>query len=215
MNENLNTVLLQFVQENVQTNQKWSATAIQLLNTLGNAIKGETELMRQSIDRMETIISRFEMVTVEDTNLSEDIIRTEKRELMTSAQERYPALFYFRHKFPQDIMAPGYYLLINEEGDQLQYQLFDQQWKSVHSGFLPDHTLDSIQAAIWIAEREGITDYLRYEMISDRLMENVREVVEEEGFNANAVEKVQEELPEEQKIIEEKEGVQHEKGRGR
>lgn len=138
MNEDLNTMLMQLVQENVQANQQWSAAAVRFLNTLGNAIKEDTEYMRQSISRIEEMISRLETGRLENRSLSENMPVSEKAEKTVTTQGRYPASFYFRHKFPQDAMTPGYYLLITEEGNQLRYQLFDQQWKPVHSGFLPD-----------------------------------------------------------------------------
>ena len=133
MNEDLNTMLLRLVQENIQTNQQWSQTAIQFLNKLGDAIKADTEYMRQSIQRIEGMIGKLEISQPDEPVIASETKITEQGR---TTQGRYPASFYFRHKFPQDAAAPGYYLLITEEGDQLQYQLFDQQWKPVHAGIL-------------------------------------------------------------------------------
>lgn len=217
MNEDLNTMLMQLVQENIQANQQWSAAAVRFLNTLGNAIKEDTEYMRQSISRIEEMISRLEIGRLGNRGLSENMPVSEKAEKIVPTQGRYPASFYFRHKFPQDAMTPGYYLLITEEGDQLQYQLFDQQWKPVHYGFLPDRTLDSIQAAILISEIEGITDYSRYEMLYESAIEHIDEVVKEEVSEADTAEIVQKNQTEEkvQEIVEDIEGASHEKARGR
>lgn len=204
MNEDLNIMLMKLVQENVQANQQWSATAIQFLNTLGNAIKEDTEFMRQSVSRIEEIISRIETA------------RTEETEQPLPTQERYPASFYFRHKYPQDVAALGYYLVIQEEGEQLQYQLFDQQWQPVHSGFLPDRTLDSIQAASMISEMEGIKDYQCYEMIADHAAESIREK-QEEAQEMDLAEKAQKDQLKDarQEETEEKKGALHGKVRER
>lgn len=175
MNEDLNTMLLRLVQENIQTNQQWSQTAAQFLNKLGDAIKADTEYMRQSIQRIEGMIGKLEISQPDEPVIASE---TEIKDQGRTTQGRYPASFYFRHKFPQDAAAPGYYLLITEEGDQLQYQLFDQQWKPVHAGIVQDKSMDTIQAAVLIADMEGISEYLRYEMYTDAVMENVRSVAE-------------------------------------
>lgn len=221
MNEDLNILLMRLVQENMQTNQQWSATAIQFLNTLGNAIKEDTEYMRQSISRIEEIIGRITDGRMDNRKPDEGNGLSEKAEQAVSTQERYPASFYFRHKFPQDAVAAGYYLLISEEGDQLQYQLFDQQWHPVRSGFLSDRTLDSIQAAMLISRMEGLTEYVRYEMLPERVIANTQEMVDEDVPESEQVEILQEkwskeeETVENQEEIEEREGSTHEKGRGR
>ena len=217
MNEDLNTMLIQWIRETVQANQQWSAAAVRFLNTLGNAIKEDTEYMRQSISRIEEMISRLETGRLENRSLSENMLVSEKAEKTVTTQGRYPASFYFRHKFPQDAMTPGYYLLITEEGNQLRYQLFDQQWKPVHSGFLPDQTLDSIQAAILISEMEGITDYSRYEMLYESAVEHIDEVVKDEVSEADTVEIVQKNRTEEKvrEAVEDMGGAEHEKARGR
>ena len=173
MNEDLNSMLLKLVQENIQTNQQWSQTAVQFLNRLGDAIKADTEYMRQSITRIENMIGKLEISRSIDPIMAAE---PEISNVSRSTQGRYPASFYFRHKFPQDAAAPGFYLLITEEGDQLQYQLFDQQWKPVHAGILQDKSMDTIQAAVLVADMEGISDYLRYEMLTDAVMENVHSV---------------------------------------
>lgn len=221
MNEDLNILLMRLVQENIQTNQQWSATAIQFLNTLGNAIKEDTEYMRQSISRIEEIIGRITDGRMDNRKPDEGNGLSEKAEQAVSTQERYPASFYFRHKFPQDAVAAGYYLLISEEGDQLQYQLFDQQWYPVRSGFLSDRTLDSIQAAMLISRMEGLTEYVRYEMLPERVITNTQEMVDKDVPESEQVEILQEkwskeeETVENQEEIEEREGSTHEKGRGR
>lgn len=221
MNEDLNILLMRLVQENMQTNQQWSATAIQFLNTLGNAIKEDTEYMRQSISRIEEIIGRITDGRMDNRKPDEGNGLSEKAEQAVSTQERYPASFYFRHKFPQDAVAAGYYLLISEEGDQLQYQLFDQQWHPVRSGFLSDRTLDSIQAAMLISRMEGLTEYVRYEILPERVIANTQEMVDEDVPESEQVEILQEkwskeeETVENQEEIEEREGSTHEKGRGR
>ena len=221
MNEDLNILLMRLVQENMQTNQQWSATAIQFLDTLGNAIKEDTEYMRQSISRIEEIIGRITDGRMDNRKPDEGNGLSEKAEQAVSTQERYPASFYFRHKFPQDAVAAGYYLLISEEGDQLQYQLFDQQWHPVRSGFLSDRTLDSIQAAMLISRMEGLTEYVRYEILPERVIANTQEMVDEDVPESEQVEILQEkwskeeETVENQEEIEEREGSTHEKGRGR
>ena len=220
MNEDLNILLMRLVQENMQTNQQWSATAIQFLDVLGNAIKEDTEYMRQSISRIEEIIGRITDGRTDNRKLAEGNGLSEKAEQAVSTQERYPASFYFRHKFPQDVVATGYYLLISEEGDQLQYQLFDQQWHPVRSGFLSDRTLDSIQAAMLISRMEGLTEYVRYEMLPERVIANTQEEVDEDVPEREQVEILQEksskeETVENQEEIEDREGATHEKGRGR
>lgn len=143
------------------------------MNKLGDAIKADTEYMRQSINRIENMIGKLEISQPIDPIMAAE---QEISNVSRSTQGRYPASFYFRHKFPQDAEAPGFYLLITEEGGQLQYQLFDQQWKPVNAGVLQDKSVDTIQAAVLIADMEGISDYLRYEMLTDAVMENVHSV---------------------------------------
>lgn len=77
--------------------------------------------------------------------------------------------------------------------------------------------MDSIQAAILISEMEGITDYLRYEMLYESAVEHIDEVVKDEVSEADTAEIVQKNQTEEkvQEIVEDIEGASHEKARGR
>ncbi len=59
MNEDLNNMLLRLLQENVQTNKQWTDTTVQFLIVLGNAIQEDTEYMRQSISKIENLISQI------------------------------------------------------------------------------------------------------------------------------------------------------------
>ena len=165
MNEDLNNVLLRLIQENIQTNKQWTDTAVQFLNVLGNAIQEDTEYMRQSIGRIEEMISRFSGQKNEDLTM-----HSEKESIMQPlGQERYPASFYFRHPYPDTVEMPEYYLVVEQEEDHLTYSLYDKNGAAVRVGTIEDSCLQHYQIISIVSDQAGLGEYMSYEAEEDIL----------------------------------------------
>ncbi len=165
MNEDLNNMLLRLIQENVQTNKQWADTAVQFLTVLGNAIQEDTEYMRQSISKIEDMISRLGGQKKE-----EPIMQLEQEPIEQAAQqERYPASFYFRHPYPQTVEMPEYYLVVEPSEDHLNYSLYDKNGAAVCVGTIEDTCLRHYQIISIVADQAGIGEYTVSEAEEDIL----------------------------------------------
>lgn len=165
MNEDLNNVLLRLIQENIQTNKQWTDTAVQFLNVLGNAIQEDTEYMRQSIDRIEAMISRFSGQKNEELTMYSD----QESIMQPLRQERYPASFYFRHPYPDTVEMPEYYLVVEQEEDHLVYSLYDKNGAAVRVGMIEDSCLQHYQIISIVSDQAGLGEYMSYEAEEDIL----------------------------------------------
>lgn len=165
MNEDLNNMLLRLIQENVQTNRQWTDTTVQFLNVLGNAIQEDTEYMRQSISKIEDMISQ-----ISGQKKEEAVTQSEQEPIAQAAQqERYPASFYFRHPYPQTVEMPEYYLVVEVAEDHLNYSLYDKNGAAVRVGTIEDTCLQHYQIISIVSDQAGLGEYTVSETEEDVL----------------------------------------------
>ncbi|MDO4647823.1 MAG: hypothetical protein Q4B26_04165 [Eubacteriales bacterium] len=172
----LQGILLELLKEQLRTNEKISALTVQLLSSMGEAIKTDTKRMQDAVEHIDYVMKELGI----QTNVRQEVIKQAEQPAMAADHSKdYPAAFFLRNTNPLIDEGNSYYLFVDHTDDGIAFRIFNQNWEQYKDGLLINHTLSLEEAVEAVLEQEPFKEYPRYTMEASVVGEKIQRILHE------------------------------------